>query len=1261
MKHSQVSLFIILGLALLLVTGMLIYSIRSVQQGQVENELLEQYIIKDDISPLKRYIESCIVQVTPEQVQRIGATGGVYNPVFFRYYNKSRLNYLSYSQQAQKTNSYLTRQDIEAELALEVKRQLQKCIDLGLFEKQKFDIEKGDINVTAKISKGRVIIDVNYPLTLKRGDAVFFASEFSAEISSPIGELYDLAIEIVNSELTNGYFDQVEYMKAHPDIVIEKHRPYPDIVYLIRKEGTNFNFAIEGENTVMQVGYLRQVKHDNGCCVNKYDGNCYKSTPSQICIMRGGVYEDNPECTCQTSKLPEKKNVEQKSCRSYDYTKKSFSGPVKQSGESWCVYDAKAGLGYDYVGSRHYRHYCIDGVEYVEECRDFREEICVESEGAGLTKSACRPNRWHDCYKCDTKECCENTDWRDCSWKEWLTTKSKCVPYVPPGFRFWEGNGFEVCSAATEIKECYGTSFSCPAIWIDDSAVYCYMQGDCGNYRNIADKITYYGYFNTDIRYSPRDYIFHKNGEIKNGHKYVIRLPDKRAQLPQESTRVVEAQNNFAMLIASAYSYLNEISSLSIMDFLNPFKPRPQIRIMDVAICSVWLPPEGSADCELCEAERLKPCTEYKCRSLGTGCIYSEDQGVPHCMPSKKDKTPPKVWLDYNSLTKGYSATKKELRISDKTYGGYEITPDLKPHKVFTIGLETDEDAICRLSYLPRLKFQMPNFFFGDLGYSKKHTIMVRVPPRAEIPQKLFDALNITKLSEIIRLLEEPKEFLLEYKVKFSGPIAAYKMVTGKDITKVIDPFIWQIISFIDELSAQKPFYKELVNTLLKKLDDGGLYLFVTCTDKSGNENIEEFFIEFSIDAELNDTLAPIILGTLPENQSLLANSQDELNIRVYTDEHAVCRYSTEDKAFEEMEHQLICPSSPYTMSYYFGGSYECTARLNAKQETKIYVRCMDNPLKSIKGEIKLESSEINSIVGTEPSKYLSIAEANIINASINMLSSDILFRMNATSIKIQLNMEEPMVCTLDYANATIPFEKCLPVNDLDAGLYACTVSVNLIEPNFDFFTFNITLINTSEELILPLGVNFSNKVLELWPKNTPVLTIGANETIKAILLLESGWRCNATICNENACIAELETNNSYLFMCTNIGISGSYSATTLPINCIEDRPSRHNVNAQSTLLVFKKSPPLRIIDYGPRDESGTKTVLFVKTSQSKNIMCGYTQGLTLEKMPMLKMDNTTFESHLKGLSKGKKTYIVGCNDEYGNTATQDIVFYVVE
>ena len=187
----------------------------------------------------------------------------------------------------------------------------------------------------------------------------------------------------------------------------------------------------------------------------------------------------------------------------FEHDASPLSGQSRLNGESWCIFDSRPGEGMDAVGSRHYRHLCINGEEVTESCADFREELCINGilsqdtlsnlESLNLdptsdyVEAACRENR-NECSPCNDPEtgmterfnCCTDEDARDCFWTEDVRPRTEeelkalelfgddetsagiCLPQVPPGLKFWSDTGAaddvsssSVCSEAT--TECTAT------------------------------------------------------------------------------------------------------------------------------------------------------------------------------------------------------------------------------------------------------------------------------------------------------------------------------------------------------------------------------------------------------------------------------------------------------------------------------------------------------------------------------------------------------------------------------------------------------------------------------------------------------------------------------------------------------------------------------------------------------------------------------------------------------------------------------------
>ena len=216
------------------------------------------------------------------------------------------------------------------------------------------------------------------------------------------------------------------------------------------------------------------------------------------------------------------------------------NGNDYKNGESWCMYQSSVGDGKDAVGSRHFRHVCIQGEETVEACADFRNEVCIQEElsttDGKFIEAACRVNRWVDCIDQFEEDDCLNNDKRTCFWVKGYhydgssSVSSKdavvnpelaekdpekensgilvggdgiCLPNSPPGLEFWqESNAKQICSLGNSKqtvlfetgflggKECDENCEVLTGKWVSDMNFICKSLGDCGNYINLKGRFT---------------------------------------------------------------------------------------------------------------------------------------------------------------------------------------------------------------------------------------------------------------------------------------------------------------------------------------------------------------------------------------------------------------------------------------------------------------------------------------------------------------------------------------------------------------------------------------------------------------------------------------------------------------------------------------------------------------------------------------------------------------------------------------------------
>lgn len=152
--------------------------------------------------------------------------------------------------------------------------------------------------------------------------------------------------------------------------------------------------------------------------------------------------------------------------------------------------------------------------------------------------------------------------------------------------------------------------------------------------------------------------------------------------------------------------------------------------------CLPYEPPLGGAKCEQCNKDPFRPCSEYRCRSLGQACqlLNKGQAGKETCAwINPKDVTSPTIapWNEvlYPVNLKYVSDTNIRppalgVKIVSPVSGG--CLPAFTPLK---FGITTNEPAQCKIDYNHTANFDAMQYDFGESNYYEyNHTQMMRLP-----------------------------------------------------------------------------------------------------------------------------------------------------------------------------------------------------------------------------------------------------------------------------------------------------------------------------------------------------------------------------------------------------------------------------------------------------------------------------------------------------------------------------------------------------
>jgi hypothetical protein len=126
--------------------------------------------------------------------------------------------------------------------------------------------------------------------------------------------------------------------------------------------------------------------------------------------------------------------------------------------------------------------------------------------------------------------------------------------------------------------------------------------------------------------------------------------------------------------------------------------------------------------------------------------------------------------------------------------------------------------------------------------------------------------------------------------------------------------------------------------------NDGQFSLYARCEDQQGNSNPANFVFKYCVD-EGPDTFPPVIEETSILNGMPIGFNQTSIDLEVYVNEPAECRWSHLDKSYDDMETDMSCSTNVLEMNAQL--LYKCSTTLTGlkdRVDNDFYFRCEDQP-----------------------------------------------------------------------------------------------------------------------------------------------------------------------------------------------------------------------------------------------------------------------------------------------------------------------------
>ncbi|MDD5191575.1 MAG: hypothetical protein PHX96_00395, partial [Candidatus Nanoarchaeia archaeon] len=193
-----------------------------------------------------------------------------------------------------------------------------------------------------------------------------------------------------------------------------------------------------------------------------------------------------------------------------------------------------------------------------------------------------------------------------------------------------------------------------------------------------------------------------------------------------------------------------------------------------------------------------------------------------------------------------------------------------------------------------------------------------------------------------------------------------------------------------EKLSLPGP---DTINKVDPELKNDGTYtLYIRCMDANGNPkqtsnfNQDAFSVRFCVKPG-PDTTPPRIEGVNIPSKSPVQFNTTNLNIEAYINEPSECKWSREDRTFDNMENSMSCSTNLWEMNS--NNVYPCSTTLTGikdRTENKFYFRCKDQPgTEEGSRNVNVQSYEY-IIYGTQPLNILSTGPNETIKGSTDTI-----------------------------------------------------------------------------------------------------------------------------------------------------------------------------------------------------------------------------------------------------------------------------------
>jgi hypothetical protein len=208
-KRGQLTLFIVLGMILLVLVGIMVYYRASITETVNKNILHRNVAVPREVNDIQDYVRGCVDDMSVVMLYQLGAQGGLLSPSGEKGVITDQFS-VAYGYYTGK-NVLPSTVDFKREFSSFMNLYLPNCLSLGDFGK--FHVTPSKPSTSLEFLDDKVKVSVDYPLTVSEGESVFNVDEpYTVEYPLRIKFLHDIANGIVTRTASDPKNIDVSYL-----------------------------------------------------------------------------------------------------------------------------------------------------------------------------------------------------------------------------------------------------------------------------------------------------------------------------------------------------------------------------------------------------------------------------------------------------------------------------------------------------------------------------------------------------------------------------------------------------------------------------------------------------------------------------------------------------------------------------------------------------------------------------------------------------------------------------------------------------------------------------------------------------------------------------------------------------------------------------------------------------------------------------------------------------------------------------------------